>query len=164
MHPIAQKILNFCREYKLHAGHTIPARPFVSVFMQQDLNPKEQGQVDQALDELRADGYLDGERLTEKGFDLIYNEEFGAAEDFLGFSSTVQNYHFHGVGQNIQIGDNNTQHIVSAMESLAKEINRADVAEADKQDAKSVLAMLLDNPTVNRLLGPSIEGAKALLN
>jgi hypothetical protein len=57
MHPVAQKILEFCREYKLRASHTIPSKPFFMVFRQR-LNPKEQDQVEQALDELRADGYL----------------------------------------------------------------------------------------------------------
>jgi hypothetical protein len=77
----------------------------------------------------------------------------------------VQNFNFHGSGNNIQIGDHNTQQmIVNAMETLAKAINSAEVPEAQKAEAKGALSSLLTNPTVLALVGPAIEGVKALLS
>lgn len=64
-------------------------------------------------------------------------------------TTTINISHSHG----IQIGDNNVQHIVASLESLAKAIDGADSSESDKATAKSKLKDVLKHPVILSILG-----------
>lgn len=172
MTPLALKLLRFCREYKLDVGFALPQRPFNLVF-HQEANPKERKELPMALYELFRAGYLENRkggsgiglpyRLTQAGFDLIYSENFNAPQQTATSNMTTQNFHFNGTAHNIQIGDNNTQQIISAVQLLAKAIDKADVSPEEKVEAKGVLAAMLNNPVISGLLaGVGVEGLKKL--
>lgn len=63
----------------------------------------------------------------------------------------------HGA-QSVQVGDHNTQNIVSSFEALVKKIESADLPPAQKQEAKSMLRKLLEHPAVVAVMG-ALAGA-----
>lgn len=64
----------------------------------------------------------------------------------------TQNINISGTSS-VQIGDNNTQNIINAVDNLIKEIESADASEEEKQEAKSRLKSFLEHPLVGTLLG-----------
>lgn len=172
MNPLAHKVLIFCRDLNLGAGHIVPEKPFRFTFWD-SLNPKERAEIDGAFDELVASGFLEERTvrtgsvpyaLTQEGVNHIYDPAFDKALTPAGASMTVQNFNFHGTSHNIQIGDNNTQQIVSAIKMLAEEIDRAAISAEAKAEAKGKLQALLENPVVSGLLsGVGTEMLKGLI-
>ena len=167
MDPLELKLMEFCRDLKLEVGNMLPEKPFRFGFYA-DLNPKEQGDLQGTADRLVAQGYLcereskmSGSDLAlgQAGFDFIYSAQF---ERLLKGDPPVtsQTFNFNGTGHNIQIGNNNSQQIISAIQLLTEEINKADVPEEAKAEAKSMLVALMNNPLVSGLL--SGVGATAL--
>lgn len=169
MHVLSIKLLKFFRENKLSVG-VIPEQPFFRVNFDFGLNPLEKIEYSACVDELVDAGLLgkgaksDDIWLTMNGVHFVYGPDFSNHFSQGVATAMVQNFNFHGTGHNIQIGDGNTQQIVNAMTTLAKAINDAEVPEDQKKEAKSVLTSLLSNPTVLALVGPAIEGVKALLS
>lgn len=165
------KLMMFCQKMKLEVGNMLPGKPFNFGFYR-DLNPKERLDLQAAADSLVAKGMLeskasrfDGPNLAlgQAGFDFIYGPE---VQKHLKSEQPVtsQTFNFHGAGQNIQIGDHNTQQIVSAMETLIAEIEKANVAPEAKAEAKGALIALMNNPVVSGLLsGVGAAGIAKLL-
>lgn len=60
-------------------------------------------------------------------------------------------FHIHG-GQ-VQIGDNNTQNIVNALNALKEKIDAADATPEQKSGAKELLGNLIAHPLVTSVLG-----------
>ena len=65
--------------------------------------------------------------------------------------------------QGIQVGDHNTQNIETGLKELVEQINTSGVNESEKQEAKSTLRQLMDNPVVAGVLGGATSGILALL-
>ncbi len=65
--------------------------------------------------------------------------------------------------QGIQIGDHNIQHIASSLQGLIEKIDQSSAPEYERQEAKNLLAQLLDNPTVASILGGAVGGVIGLL-
>lgn len=65
--------------------------------------------------------------------------------------------------QGIQIGDHNIQHIASSLQGLIEKIEQSSAPAHEKQEAKGLVAKLLDNPTVASILGGAIGGVIGLL-
>lgn len=61
-------------------------------------------------------------------------------------------------GQQVQVGNNNTQTVNITLEQLAKEISKSDDPEA-----KGILRALLENPTVSSVIGAGVSGLIDLL-
>ncbi|WPE25771.1 hypothetical protein PshuTeo1_14800 [Pseudomonas hunanensis] len=61
-------------------------------------------------------------------------------------------------GQQVQVGNQNTQHVNITIEQLAKE-----VAKGDDKEAKGILKSLLENATVSSVIGAGVSGLIALL-
>ncbi|MBL8300272.1 MAG: hypothetical protein JNN30_18200 [Rhodanobacteraceae bacterium] len=173
MNALSIKLLRFLRNNNLRIGDVVPEKPFRFGFLM-GLNPKEQAELDDAMAGLVSIGYLEERTptrygsiplfLTKPGFDHIYSSEFEEATDIGAATMTVQNFNFHGTSNNIQIGNNNTQQIVSAIELLAKEIDKANVPEEAKAEAKGRLAAVFDNPVISGLLsGVGVEALKKLV-
>jgi hypothetical protein len=65
--------------------------------------------------------------------------------------------------QGIQVGDHNTQNIEAGLKELVEQINSAGVNDSEKQEAKSVLRQLIDNPVIAGVLGGATSGILTLL-
>jgi len=65
--------------------------------------------------------------------------------------------------QGIQVGDHNTQNIETGLKELVEQINSSDINDSEKQEAKSALRKLMDNPVVAGVLGGATSGILALL-
>ncbi|CAG9183870.1 RIP homotypic interaction motif-containing protein [Cupriavidus pinatubonensis] len=65
--------------------------------------------------------------------------------------------------QGIQIGDQNVQHIASSLQGLIEKIDQSSASPSEKNEAKGLVAKVLENPTVASLLGGVIGGAVELL-
>ncbi|SED90215.1 hypothetical protein SAMN04490200_2834 [Pseudomonas proteolytica] len=61
-------------------------------------------------------------------------------------------------GQQVQVGNGNTQNVNISIEQLAKEI-----AKTDDPKAKSLLKGLLENATVSSVIGAGVSGLIGLL-
>jgi hypothetical protein len=70
-------------------------------------------------------------------------------------STTINISHSQG----IQIGDGNTQQIISSLEMLSGAIASANVPEPEKKEAQSKLKALLAHPLVVSLLGSAAKAA-----
>jgi hypothetical protein len=53
----------------------------------------------------------------------------------------------------VQIGDGNVQDLHLNAEKIVAAINRATATEAQKEEAKSLLGRLLDNPIMSKIIG-----------
>lgn len=62
-----------------------------------------------------------------------------------------------------QIGNNNTQNITGVLEYLIKEIDRSDVSEEQKKEAKSVLKKALAHPLTSAIIGSGVGALIAML-
>lgn len=71
-------------------------------------------------------------------------------------------YNFHGAN-NVQIGDNNVQNIRSAVETLVHGINNAQSTPQEKEEAKGLLRLFLENPTTSSVIGAAVTGMISLL-
>ena len=65
--------------------------------------------------------------------------------------------------QGIQVGDHNVQNIETGLKELVEQINSSSVNDSEKQEAKSALRQLMDNPVVAGVLGGATSGILALL-
>lgn len=63
-----------------------------------------------------------------------------------------QTINIHGA-QSVQVGDHNTQNIVTSFEVLVKKIESSDLPPAQKEEAKSILRKLLEHPAVVSVIG-----------
>ncbi|MFK8402412.1 hypothetical protein M2D07_028155 [Pseudomonas sp. BGr12] len=61
-------------------------------------------------------------------------------------------------GQQVQVGNNNSQVVNITLEQLTREIAKSDDAEA-----KGVLRKMLENPTVSSVIGAGVSGLIGLL-
>ena len=68
-------------------------------------------------------------------------------------STTINISHSHG----IQIGDANVQNIVTSFETVARDIDSADVPENQKRDAKARLKAFLSHPLTLAVLGSAAD-------
>ncbi len=65
--------------------------------------------------------------------------------------------------QGIQIGDQNVQHIVGALEKLCSSIDSSDILEKDKADVKDKLKSFISHPAIMSMLGSAAERLLARL-
>jgi hypothetical protein len=63
----------------------------------------------------------------------------------------------------IQIGDHNIQHIANGFIGLIEKIEASNAPQEEKEEAKSLLRGVLENPTVAAVLGSATAGALAIL-
>lgn len=63
----------------------------------------------------------------------------------------------------IQIGDHNVQHIANSLVGLIEKIEALNTSEKEKEQAKSQLRSVLENPTVAAVLGSATAGVLGLL-
>lgn len=67
----------------------------------------------------------------------------------------IQNIHINSA-QSIQIGDYNTQNIVSSFDALVKKIDSLSAPIQEKEEAKSLLSNFLSHPLVVSVLGAAV--------
>ena len=63
-----------------------------------------------------------------------------------------QTINIHSAG-GVQIGDNNTQNIVAAVQQLSAAIEASSASEAEKTEAKGLLQEIVEHPVFTALLG-----------
>lgn len=61
-------------------------------------------------------------------------------------------------GTNVQVGNHNTQHIVSTFQTLITQIESSNFTTEQKQEAKSKLRALLESPVIAAVLGGAAQG------
>jgi hypothetical protein len=97
-------------------------------------------------------GFGDGDSacwcLTiEKATDLQKKESVGAGQTFNISGST-----------GVQIGNQNSMQISDAFKALAENIDKSDVSEEEKKEAKGLLAKAVEHPLLSALLGGLAQG------
>lgn len=65
---------------------------------------------------------------------------------------TVQNISIHSSGP-VQVGSHNTQNIIDSFNDLAQKIESSTATHSEKQEAKSLLSKLTNNPLVVSIIG-----------
>lgn len=65
---------------------------------------------------------------------------------------TVQNINIHSTGP-VQVGNHNTQNIIDSFNDLAQKIESSTATNSEKQEAKSLLSKLTNNPLVVSIIG-----------
>ncbi len=98
-----------------------------------------------------------------QGIPPCYNLKIRKDTSLLNAMPTAgSNIHITG-SQGIQIGDHNTQNIISAFERIVSNIEEANVSEQDKQEAKGRLKAFLSHPLVAAILGAAAGGLASRL-
>ncbi len=90
-------------------------------------------------------------RISAKGVDVIESDGAGSPLK-MTLPSVTQNIHING-SQNIQIGNGNTQTIVTSIESLISRIDQSKAPEAEKKEIKGRLREFLEHPLLGAILG-----------
>ncbi|WP_186128595.1 hypothetical protein [Burkholderia gladioli] len=99
-------------------------------------------------------------RITAHGVDVV--EQTDRASLSISFVDNSQHVNVHS-SSNVQIGDNNTQSIVSGLEQLVRAINDSSAAPEEKQSAQSKLKSFINSPVVSSILGGAVGSLVAML-
>ena len=90
---------------------------------------------------------------------LLTDSGFARATSVVGakykkpVTDTLTNIHIGSInGDNVQVGNNNTQNIESTFQYLIDEINKADATEVEKKNALNKLKEFAYNPIVSNIL------------
>ena len=102
-------------------------------------------------------------QLTESGFARATSVVRGRYKKSV--TDNTQNIHIGSInGDNIQVGNNNTQNIENTFLYLIDEINKADATEEEKKNALNKLKEFAYNPIVSKILSTGvIEVIKRLI-
>ncbi|MDM3841391.1 hypothetical protein ACK6V9_16195 [Proteus mirabilis] len=77
------------------------------------------------------------------------------------FSNKINNSVYnigHIEAGNVQVGNNNTLTIERGLEELIDKLNNLNISEKDKENAKSCLSKVLNNPIITSILGGAVSG------
>lgn len=86
---------------------------------------------------------------------------------FEDYFSNKTNNSIYNIGHieagNVQVGNNNTLIIERGLEELIDKLNNLNISEKDKENAKSCLSKVLNNPSIASILGGAVSGLLSLL-
>jgi len=94
-------------------------------------------------------------RITAAGVDVIEGTATPPISIAIDHSQTIN---IHG-SRNFQIGNNNSQVIQDAVQTLTKYIDESESSQAEKEDAKSRLQKFLEHPLLSAVLSGVIAAS-----
>lgn len=101
-------------------------------------------------------------KIVAYGVDVV--EDAGSSSPIpMDFSMITQHIHITD-STGIQVGNNNTLSIISALQSLSTKIEQSDAPQSQKNEAKGLLEGLLKHPITVALLGAAAGGVVEALN
>lgn len=81
----------------------------------------------------------------------------------MDFKPITQNIHISN-STGFQVGNNNSQSIVTALQLLVENIERSEVSAEQKAEAKGLLAKSIEHPATVAVIGAAASGVAAVLN
>lgn len=172
---LEKRMLTFMRDQKMVVGHVFPEKPFRFKFYP-SLNPPDRRLVPSVFQKLKAEGILDIKQpvinpitydiyfLTQNGEEVIYapnfgevppNQPIGTDQREASVTNNITN-NFHG-SANVQIGDHNSLVVNNYLREIEAQIEASDKTPIEKEQAKSLLMKISENP----LLAGIISGLGA---
>jgi hypothetical protein len=100
-------------------------------------------------------------RLLASGVDAVEADGAGSLLD-LSFPITQHITHI-AHSSNIQVGDHNTQSIVTGIQQLISEIDCSSSSDEQKKEAKSLLKGFLEHPLTSAVVGGAVGGLVGML-
>jgi hypothetical protein len=121
----------------------------------------------QVLEYMRQKGWINYESMLGGGGYVSIRAEGIDTLNAPPSQATTQSvtYNVHGVHGPAQFGNNNVQNITyrQTLERLCDEIEKSDMDEGEKTEAKSYVQAVLHNPLLNTVLGSALSFGGAVL-